>query len=397
MNILYWLRQFPKTSNTFIINELLELERRGHNVYIFALKSSPSTSPHPEVAELNADIRYGDLPVPTDVTELLSKKVFHPRVLRNALFTANPKWHAISLLLGKQCIEFTQSLGNDIDIIHTHFAERSRFPAKYAASYLDIPFTVTAHAFDIFQNPNNTFLRCLFSRTNRIITISDYNRAHIDQLIDGTTPVDVVHAGIDPKKFTPSSKSVENRVLTVARLVEKKGIVDAIRGMEMVIGQLPDVEYHIVGSGPLKHQIEKVVTQRGLEENIDLLGRISDQRLIREYDLAQCFLLPCVVAKSGDRDGIPVALMEAMAMETPPVSTNISGIPELIDDGVNGILVEPSNAAAISDAVSEILTDDSRREHFSKRGRETVISDFNISVEVEQLESVFEYTVTNYE
>jgi len=390
MNVVYYLGSFPKLSKSFVLNELYELERRSHNVAVCATKKPDEAITHEEFDELNIPIYYLERPSYSDVLELISSKALHPRILGNALYRASPQQHAANLLRAKRCIEFVETLDWEPDHFHSHFATLPKFGGRYAASYYGVPFTVTTHAFDLYEEPVGTYTGNLLRSADRIVTISEYNKKYIREQFTSRTPIDIVRAGIRPEKFIPSESTVPNRVLSIARFVEKKGLEYAIEAVGIVAKQLPDIEYHIIGSGKLEPELKGKVTESGIENNVTFLDNVADQRLITELDEARCFLLPCVIAASGDRDGIPVALMEAMAMETPPVSTTVSGIPELIDHGENGLLTEPQNASATADALLELLQSEARWRNYAKRARESLISDYNVENETRKLEVTFQ-------
>ena len=396
MDILYYLGSFPKLSESFVLNEIYELENRGHNVAVFALNNPDGDVEHEEYEELDVPVHYGDTPSYTDVIDLVSPKVIHPSILQNAVFKTSPKRHAGAFHRSKQCIEFVEDQNINIDLVHTHFASLGTFPARYVASYYDVPFIVTAHAADLYHDPNKEQLEHIVSKADQVVTISEYNKNYIESEITDTTPINVVHAGIRPEKFEPSSSTAGTRILTVSRFVEKKGLPYAIEAVSNVVDQFPDLEYHIVGSGEMEDGIRERIDEYDLDDTVKLLGNVSDERLIAEFDEASFFLLPCIVAESGDRDGIPVALMESMAMETPPISTDVSGIPELIDHQQNGMVVEPKNIDELAEAVSTILTDPEKQRQFGEAGREKVKQEFNVEHEAAKLESVFKKAINQY-
>lgn len=396
MNILYYLRSFPKLSESFVLNEIYELENRGHNVAVFALNNPDEDVEHEEYIELDVPVHYGDTPSYTDVISLVSPKVIHPSILRNAVFKASLKRHAVAFHRSKQCIEWIEEQNLDIDLVHTHFAIIKAFPSQYVASYYSVPSTVTGHAFDLYNDPDKAQLEHIVSKADRVITISEYNKNYIESEITDNTPINVVHAGIRPEKFEPNSSTTGTRILTVSRFVEKKGLPYAIEAVSKVVEQFPDLEYHIVGSGEMENEIRERIDEYHLDDTVELLGNVSDERLIAELDKASCFLLPCIVTESGNRDGIPVALIESMAMETPPISTDVSGIPELIDNQQNGVIVDPKNIDELAEAVSTILSDPERQRQFGEAGREKVKQEFNVEHEAVKLESVFKKAINQY-
>ncbi|WP_049935577.1 glycosyltransferase [Haloplanus natans] len=393
MNILYFLGQFPKLSESFVLNEIYELDRRGHQVAVCALNKPTESVSHREYDELDISVHWIETPQYRDVTTLCSTTLLHPGVIKSALHPGSPKHHAANLYRAKRCIEFVECLPFDLDHVHTHFAKGSNFGAAYVSAYYDVPFTLTTHATDLYRRPLGRYKPYLLRAVNRLVTISEYNRSYIREHFVDDTPIDIVHAGIRPDKFRPSGDPQDGRILTVSRLVEKKGIRYAIEAVAEVAKHVPDVDYHIVGSGPLQDDLEALVAEHDLHTNVNFLDTVSDDRLLTEYNEARCFLLPCVVAESGNRDGIPVALMEAMAMKIPPVSTTVSGIPELIEDDWNGLLVEPRDPDLIADALLTMIRNDSRWRDYRDRTRPQIVDEFNISREVEKLETTFERCV----
>lgn len=390
MNVLYVLDAFPKLSESFVLNEIYELERRGHDVVVCARRSGDDEILHEEYDDL-------DVPVGTlgplgyaDVVEVLSSRALHPRILARARYRAPPTIHGANLVQTRRAIEFLGSLAWTPDHVHAHFPRRSRYPAALLAGYFGASLTVTAHAASLYKRPIHAATGALLSTADRIATISEYNRRHVRESFAPDTPVDVVHAGIRPEKFSPSDATAERRILTVARFVEKKGLRYALAAVARLADDYPDLEYHVVGSGALEADLRQRTRDLGIEANVTYLDAVSDERLLREFDEAQCFLLPCVVAESGDRDGIPVVLMEAMAMRTPPVSTTVSGVPELIAHERNGLLAAPRDPEALAAGIRRLLEDDDRRRRYGARARDTVRAEFDVAGTVDDLLATFE-------
>ena len=389
MEILYFVGRFPKLSESFIINELYELEQRGHEVSVFSLRKPDEVITHDEVQEMDLTIHYGDIPSFSSFPELLSRYVLNGSVLRRAVFVDDPRYNAKCLHIGKELIEAIEAEGN-VDLIHAHFAGENRLAVTHATAYLDIPCTVTAHAVEIFSDPNVQRVRRVCSRFDHVVVPSEYNKRYLREKIGVDTEMSVVPATTDVEKFEPSDNCVSGRLLTVGRLVEKKGHEYAIDAVAQLVEQGYDVEYHIVGSGEREGFLRECVRDHGVEEHVEFLGHVSDDRLSRELQEAELFVLPCVIASDGDRDVIPVVLKEAMATETPCVSTTISGIPEMITDGHDGVLVEPNNAEAVARGVGGLLDDPQRRTQLGQNARETVEGNFDISSSVDKLQDIFE-------
>lgn len=389
VNVLYYLRKFPKISESFILNEIHALKQRDHNVAVFALADPNEQFTHQEFEDLDIPVKYGAVPGFTDVLKLFSSKTVLPSVIKGTSADISATINAANVFWTKQCIEFVKSLDWNIDLIHTHFANKYKLSCIPVADYYDIPFTITTHAYDLYRNPIGDYTGRLLRTADRIVTISEYNKKHIREQFVSNTPIDIIRAGIRPDKFSPRGATKENRILTVARLHRKKGLKHALEAVSTVVQRIPDIEYHIVGSGPLYDDLVRQVMDLDIEQNVVFLEQVSDERLITEYDEARCFLLPAVVTESGERDGIPVSLMEAMAVQTPPVSTTVSGIPELVDHEKNGLLTEPRNAEATAEALLRLLRNDSEWSEYRHQAREKVLKEFNISKEADKLVKTF--------
>lgn len=390
--ILYYLKHFPKLSESFILNEITELERRGYDVAVFAQYDPGETILHEELEELAvpvyySNISYGDFP------QLLSRECLQmasasPGFLNPSILS--PKQIGTTLLRGKECSEFIENLSFEIDVIATHFVYPAGIGAIHAGRYHDLPCVVTAHATEIFRNPNVEQIRRICDENTHVIAPSKYNREYLHRKTNVSNDITVVPATTKVEKFTPSGNPVENRLLTVGRLVEKKGHKYAIDAVARLIERGYDIEYHIVGTGNREERLRHQVREHDVEDSVEFLGHVSDERLQREFNEAMIFVLPCVIATDGDRDAMPVALKEAMAAETVCVSTTVSAIPELITSGKDGELVPPRDPEQLTARLQELLDDPEQRETLAKNGRDTVTSQFDISNSVDTLVEVFD-------
>jgi glycosyltransferase involved in cell wall biosynthesis len=310
--------------------------------------------------------------------------------ITNGFFTRlSPKQVGHNLLLGRRCSEFIESLEFDVDILHGHFANPNRVGGMLAARDHDIPCTVTAHAVEIFKQPNVDRIRYICDGMDHVIVPSEYNYRYLREEIGIQNGITVVPATTRIDKFDPSMSTVENRILTVARLVEKKGYPFAIKAINALIEDGHNIEYHVIGTGDQEERLRKQVEEYNIDDHVDFLGHVSDERLRRELSEACVFLLPCVIAENGDRDAMPVALKEAMASETACVSTTVSAIPELITDGEDGRLVPPENPEELATAVGELLKNSEKRQKLAQNGRETVHDKFDIEDSIDKLLKLF--------
>lgn len=394
MKIAYYLYLFPKISESFILNEIVNLIRKGHNVHIFSIYEPQEDIMHEEIAAYNILERthYFKLQYIFKVNLLKFLICFLKYCHLDASnFKISRQWLKKIIRLAYFAVVMDR-IG--IDLIHDHFANIG-MDARNLSKMLSRPYTITTHAFDIYQSPNEDELRKILDDANSVITISEYNKKYLVNEIGVKNQIEIIRCGIDLKKFNIINKQKSNeriRLFTTARLVEKKGMEYLIRAMPTVKKAIPNCELIIVGSGQLRLSLNRLIAELDAGKYIQLIGNVTDMKLLQFFQYADIFILPCIIANDGDRDGIPVVLMEAMAMGLPVISTNVSGIPELIENGVSGVLVPPNNKNAIADAIINICLNKDLRIEMGKNGRKKIENEFNITYEIEKLIKVFNRT-----
>jgi glycosyltransferase involved in cell wall biosynthesis len=279
--------------------------------------------------------------------------------------------------------------------IHVHFAGNAATLALVVERLTGVPFSFTAHAYDIFAD--QVILKEKIKAARFIVAISEYNKRFLVRYADNprvAEKIHVIHSGVPITDFSPDAHlahafATPPLILSVGRLAEKKGLPFLIRACKHLRDRGYRVRCVIVGSGPQEETLRRVIRDLGMEDWIELLGWL-DQRRVRAYlEEATIFALPCIVAANGDRDGIPAVLMEAMAMARPCVSTAISGIPELIEDGHSGLLVPEKDEIALADALRRLLDDPRLASHLGQAGREKVRRAFNLDRVSDQLLHLF--------
>lgn len=387
MNILYFLYRDP-SSSTFVAREIETLIANGHSVAVFSQDKPDAGPDHTEWGNLDIPIRYAPVGVQS-LAGLATAPAHFSTLIKHAVAYDKMKYFPLNIAQASRAINFVSSLEMEINHIHSHFATRAQFPAVYLSKLFQVPWSVTTHAHDLYASPQPYYTENTLKLADRIITISEYNRDYLKNELRIPTPVDIVRAGIDPDQFRSSTETIPNRIITVASPVEKKGYDTALRAVAKATDDVDGLEYRIVGWEPEEYpEMMALIDDLNIQDTVTVLGRIPDDVLRSEVDEATIFLLPSQVTEDGDRDGIPVALMEAMAMGTPPVSTKVSGIPELIQDGVTGFLAPQKDHEAVSKCILEAL--DSDLETMGALARETIQSEFNVEAEVEKLIEIFE-------
>jgi glycosyltransferase involved in cell wall biosynthesis len=281
----------------------------------------------------------------------------------------------------------------NIKHLHAHFAENATTLALLSARLIGVSFSFTAHAKDIFVNP--ILLPDKIKEAKFIIAISEYNRRYLQAFVATQDPIQkihLVHCGIDVQKFSLTrGRSPNNQpvILSVGRLVEKKGYVYLIKACKLLVAQGYDFRCVIVGSGPQETFLKRMVIENHLSDHVIFSGAVFQEDLKKIFITSDIFVLPCIIAKDKDMDGIPVSLMEAMSMEIPPISTSISGIPELIEDLKTGLTVPPRDEKTLARAIGKLIEDEELRVKLGKAGRNKVIESFEIKKNTIRLYKIF--------
>jgi glycosyltransferase involved in cell wall biosynthesis len=284
-----------------------------------------------------------------------------------------------------------------VQLVHAHFAWLPAAAGAIMSQLLDLPLTITAHAFDIYSRKND-LLALTTQLADRVVTISDYNKQAILRMVPNLEGkhVDVIHCGIDLEEFQRAMEPPNGQTLqitSVGSLLPKKGHEYLIRACKELTEKGVDYRCLIVGGGALRERLETLISDLGLDDRIVLTGPQSQTWVrdrLRETDL---FALPCVVEKDGGQDGIPVAIMEALAVGIPVVSTAVSGIPELIRHEETGLLVPEKDVDELATAIARLAADRSLRDRLASNGRALVESEYNISDNADRLAEVFRQVI----
>jgi len=284
-----------------------------------------------------------------------------------------------------------QLLKQQCQHLHIHFAHVPTDIGMYAASFIDIPFSVTAHANDIFER--GWLLKQKVARCAFFATISEFNRRYLLGLGVDADKLKIVRCGVDAKQFSTRKNFVSAervKIGTVGRLVEKKGIDTLIGAMALIKQQGLPCDLLIAGSGPLDEELRQLVKEQQLNSTeVHFLGAIAHTEVAEFITSLDVFVLPCKQDKNGDMDGVPVVLMEAMLSGVPVISTELSGIPELILNQQTGLLVKPGDANALAEAIIQILSDDVLRAKMLIQAAAKVNDEFSLLGNAEKLKHLF--------
>jgi len=272
------------------------------------------------------------------------------------------------------------------DWIHAHWATYPSTAAWMLSMVLGVPFSFTAHAHDIFLDDH--LLANKYQDCRLMVTISAYNKSYLTAgpLAGAADKIRIIHCGVDPTEYRFVRRPrAANSLLTVGRLASIKGFPVLLEACSRL--QQDQVPFHlsIVGDGPMRGELKRLAAALGLQGTVSFMGSQTQQSIRELMRQATVFALPCVVDERGDRDGIPVALMEAMASGLPVVTTDVSGIPELVRDDDTGLVVPAGQPAPLAAALARALGDGELRDRLASRARQHVETQFDSRQEASRL------------
>lgn len=409
MRILYVLGTFPKlSSEACILQEIVEIIRGNHKVFLApSLFSEPSSSEsvHQEYSSYDLPSRVlgaqphsrgRDLFLPflrTFLSFLFRSPLRALHTLFSSFLLSREQKRDFPWAYFRSYILLSDVILKDIDVIHVPFSDISLVKrADILSRLLHIPFTISFRARELHDaqyRQEISLQRELFLRASALITISSFNIPFLRHLF-GERSYPVVHSMISAEKFSPPKKrSSSPRLLTVCRFVEKKGIPYLIEALSLLYKRGVTFHWTLVGEGPLLASYRQQIEAAGIAHLVTILPPMPQEKLVSYFSSHSIFVLPCVVAQNGDRDILPNVLKEAMAMELPVLTSNISGIDELIAHGQTGYLVPEKDSALLAQGLETLLSDPSLCQLLGKEGRKKVLSDFSSRHEIRHLFDVF--------
>jgi glycosyltransferase involved in cell wall biosynthesis len=394
----YVVSTWPRLSQTFVLNEILALENRGLPLRIFSTKDPGHEPVHTKVAKVRAPVAYLSFRrrvrsvLLANVRMALRRPGAYARTLLRALGYRRPDVLRRFFQAGYLADLLHR---NPVTQLHAHFATGPTLVAMLAHELVGIPYSFSAHARDIYVDTPPELLRAEMEGARAVITCGEYSRRYLaSRSPDLSGKLRCIEHGLDLAEFTfrwpRASDPGPPLILAVGRLVEKKGFGDLILAADLLRRRGQSFRVQIIGDGPLRQALERGVAERGLQDCVTLLGAQPHDMVRAAYQRAVIFVLPCVVAGDGDRDGLPNVLLEAMASGLPVVSTSIVGIPDLIDSECDGLLIPPSDPGALASALERLLVDPQLRDRLARAARGKIEERFSIHRSADRLLAVFE-------
>lgn len=426
MKLAYIVSRFPKPTETFVVTELEALRARDVRVEVFPLldrqhalgrggsslrqkgldllRPTKATAPlNVEAARWQSRAHYSSL---FNLNVLLAQFWFllrHPvRYVRALASMVVRNWGSLRYLFGglilfPRIVLIAQQLQQmRVTHIHAHFANNPAAAAFIIHRLTGLPYSFTAHGSDLHRDQH--MLKQKIRDAAFVVCISEFNR---DWALRRSDPkfgdkVKVIHCGVDTSTFKPrlGEESVITRVLQVGTLHEVKGqsvLLDACAELKR---QGIDIECHFVGDGPDRSMLEELASALGVSDRTVFHGYRTPRELRDHLANADVLACPSIEASDGRREGIPVVLMEAMSSGVPVIASSISGIPELVDDGVEGLLFQPGNSRDLADGIRFLMENPQKADDFAEAARDKVLAEFDRDTNVEQLIDLFEETAT---
>ncbi len=405
----YLAKRFPRLSETFILDEILGLEAAGVPLRLFAIGDPGESVIQPDVSRVASPVGYlhvgrGRWASALDYLRFLRA---HARLLRRrplrwcavVAHIAVARRHMSTLKhfleAGALALDLERA---DANHIHAAFAHGPASVAHFVHLLTDMPFSFSAHAKDLYLSSPDMLARKVAASSFVLVCSSSAAEvlrqaveSHLDPAVraQGGKIVVAPH-GVDTDRFVPGARRVDLatcaaplRVLSVGRLVPKKGLTVLLEALAQLAAAGVDFECRIAGGGPQRAALSDLAVKLGLTEQVSFLGALPQMQILAHYQWADVFVQASVITPDGDRDGIPNALMEAMASGVAVTASAVAGIPEVVFDGTTGLLVTPGDAVALTAALAELAIDAGLRVRLGTQARDHVVTHLSRRVCIE--------------
>ncbi len=388
LRIAYLISEYPALSHTFIANEIAELEQRGHDIFRVSIRRPASAvSFSVELSREASQTLFLLDAVPASFLPALARLAFrNPRGLGRMLrMAAKIRAKARASVLralayfAEAVVLRDRMLENELDHVHNHFGNAAAFPAMIAAESGDLTYSLSIHGPDVFYQVDREMLAEKVSRAAFTRCISDFCRSQLCLITDPAVwdRFEIVRCGVDPSRFHPAvrfpkaERSGTPEILCVGRLVPAKGQHILLQASALLHRRGLAHQLTFVGAGPDQDSLQVAASRFAISEHVTFTGGLPPSEVHARFQGADLFVLPSFA------EGVPVVLMEAMAMEIPVISTTIAGIPELIEDGRTGRLTAPGCVESLACAIGDFLVQPDEWQPLARAGRERVLKDYH--------------------
>lgn len=396
-NIAYLAPEIPALSATFVYQEILQLEKSGLNIHSVSIHRPINKALSTELENLEKRTFYlYEQAISNVIISNLFLFLFHPiryfstiamviaDISRVGLFSHVGKGLGYRFFVAAGLVRFLRK--NNIDHIHANFAHIPTDITMYAAALHGISFSFISHANDLFER--GWLLKEKVERAKFAVTISNFNKKFLVAKGANEEKINVIHCGVNTSSFNErEEKALSTPPLlgSLGRMVEKKGFDVLILACSLLKKEGVEFKLQLAGGGPLMAELKDMAHRLDVSNEVEFIDSISHEKVPEWIKSLDIFVLPCQKDRNGDMDGIPVVLMESMLTGIPVVTTRISGVPELVEDKVTGLLCEANDATCLSDSLSALIKSKSLRNDLIKNAVLKVKSEFELNENVDLL------------
>jgi len=402
MKIGYFTNQYPKVSHSFIRREILALEKMGTSISRYALKSDRN-----ELIDQNDIEEYKKTKYILSTSKLNIIKVCILRFIKNpllwinAFLLTNKMGYKSERGLFRHYIYFLEACilsewveKDNIQHLHAHFGTNSASISLLTSKLSEVPYSFTVHGPEEFDKPNFISLPEKIKNAAFVVAISSFGKSQLFRLVHNEywEKIKVVHCGLEASFYESNGQKYQNnndnndntQIICIGRLCEQKGQVLLLDALNIVKKRNIDFNIKLIGDGEMRPEIENKIDQYKLANNVTITGWMNSVQIKHEVQKSQFTVLPSFA------EGLPVVIMESMSLEKPVISTYIAGIPELIENDVNGWMVPAGDTEQLADTIQKVLSKDSNTlKEIGIKAREKVIKRHNIDIEAKKLQSHF--------
>lgn len=393
------LKGYPRLSETFIAQEIRALELRGFEILLFSLRHPTDPASHPIHAEIEAPVVYLPEYVKDDIPRVIRSwwrvrgRSGYKKAWRRFIKDLRRDFTANRMRRFAQALVLANEMPESVLLYYAHFMHTPSSVTYYASMINEVPWSISAHAKDIWTieewEKREKLDSCAW-----LVTCTSANAKHLSELTPDSAKVCLLYHGLDFKRFDEnpspyntrdgSSASDPVQLVSVGRAVDKKGYDFLLAALAALPPELNWTFSHI-GGGELMAGLQQQARELGIENRINWLGALPQTEVLDLYRQADLFVLPSRISNDGDRDGLPNVLMEAQSQRLACLSTNISGIPELILHEQTGWLVPQKDSPALCEAIQRLASDPQLRNRLAQAGFERVHEKFSLEAGIDQL------------
>ncbi len=394
MHVAYLLKQYPRLSETFILSEILGLEEHGVKVSVHSLRHATEGRFHPLVAAVRGEVHYAaDATKAAFLDALRALPDLGSDRLTAALTFVDrlPEDRRARLLL--QAIDVAEKcIQSEVDHLHAHFLTVASHTAHLVHLLTGIPYTVTAHAKDIYRHTVDWDIAArVAGHAAAVITVCDANVRFLTPRLDGSgARIERVYNGLAPQSPPVSAgERPSNVVLGVGRLVEKKGFDVLLAAVAQLRTSHPDLQCVLVGDGDRRSSLEALASDLGISHAVTFTGALPQPAVADWLRRSTVLALPCRVGTDGNQDALPTVLLEGLAAGIPAVATDVAGVPEIISDGIEGLVIRECDPTDLAAALDRILSSTPLREAMSAAGPAKLAERFDRGRTISELLAAF--------